>query len=158
MLATLATYVLSAGAKTLNVTAITGRDGESVFECWSLLPPLVEGGGLLSTSLGDLANASYAIVPPGFDNGPHNAPANQWVVLLSGVARITIPHVNQTVYVLGGTNGVIFAGDIAAVSASGHVTANPSEETARVLQIPSADGKIPTHQVAHDGPCTLADM
>ncbi|EJD41218.1 hypothetical protein AURDEDRAFT_69101 [Auricularia subglabra TFB-10046 SS5] len=160
MQAALAAYALSAVEKTLNVTAITSRSGESVFECWALQPPLAEpfGGGAFNMSLGEVTKASYTILPPHWDDGPHNAPAIQWVVFLSGLAHITIPHKNETVYIIGGTNGLIFAADVADVSASGHVTAYPSEETSRVLQIPTLDGRIPAHDVLHEGPCNLLDM
>ena len=49
------------------------------------------------------------------------------MVFLSGLARITLSHANETAYILGGTNGLIFAADVAAVSSSGHVTVYPSE-------------------------------
>lgn len=67
---------------TLNITAIAAEDGESVLQCWQLTnkfqPPTIPGivGGL-TLFLGDMANASYTILPSRFDGGFHNAPALQ---------------------------------------------------------------------------------
>lgn len=73
-------------------------------------------------------------------------------MFLSGEARITLLNSTAVAYVDGGKNGVIFAADIASVSANGHSTNYPSGEETRVLQIPTG-GTIPQHTVLHSGPC-----
>jgi hypothetical protein len=65
----------------LNVSAITGCNGESVFECWSVGPfatSSVSGlSGASTLFMGETANATYTVVPPRFDGGLHTAPAVQ---------------------------------------------------------------------------------
>lgn len=65
-----------------NITALTGRGGISVLECWQLTTPFVTSDvpGVIGTStleLGDMANATYTVIPPRFDGGLHNAPVKQ---------------------------------------------------------------------------------
>jgi hypothetical protein len=65
----------------LNLTAISASNGNSILECWAL-PGFVASAqagtaGALNLFLGDLANATYTIIPPRFDGGLHNAPAPQ---------------------------------------------------------------------------------
>lgn len=69
----------------LNLTALTAADGESTLECWQLANPFrqsTESGitGSLQLSLGELANASYSVIPARFDGGFHHAPAFQYVL------------------------------------------------------------------------------
>ncbi|KZV95648.1 hypothetical protein EXIGLDRAFT_671918 [Exidia glandulosa HHB12029] len=149
-------------AQTLNMTSITGRHGKSVFECWAFGPFATSGQqgtvGALSLQLGNLANASFSILPPRFDAGQHNAPNVQYVQFLSGVAHVTLPSSNETVFVIGGSKGLIFAADTIAVSGTGHLTAYPSDEPTRVLQIPTLNGVVPKHTVLHSGPCTGSEL
>jgi hypothetical protein len=65
----------------LNLTAISASNGNSVLECWAL-PGFVastQAGtvGALNLVLGDLANATYTLIPPRFNGGLHKAPAPQ---------------------------------------------------------------------------------
>lgn len=46
-------------------------------------------------------------------------PIHRWVVFLSGLAHITLPHSNAEARVNGGKNGAILALDTAAVSTEG---------------------------------------
>ena len=76
----------------LNVTALVGKNNASAFECWSLIPGFLISNqtgtaGAIKLELGNLSNGSYSILPPGFNGGLHNAPANQCV---SGSASYTI--------------------------------------------------------------------
>jgi hypothetical protein len=116
--------------------------------------------GALTLQLGGLSNASFSILPPGFNAGVHNAPNVQYVAFLSGLAHVTVPGkgTNTSVFVQGGANGIIFAADTAAVSSSGHTTVYPSGEDTRVLQIPTLGGAIPQHTVLHAGPCLACDL
>lgn len=74
---------------TLNITALTGRNGLSLLECWALQPGFVtstEAGtsGSMNLNLGMLgsANATYSVIPAGFDGGAHRAPVVQSVMLI----------------------------------------------------------------------------
>lgn len=68
----------------LNVTAITAHGRHSTLECWEISSPFAIShhpsmvGGMIA-SLGDISNASWTVLPSGFDNGLHNAPYNQSV-------------------------------------------------------------------------------
>jgi hypothetical protein len=141
----------------LNITALSAQGGVSILECWQLLPGFATSSqsgtiGASSLQLGTLANASYSILPPGFDAGFHNAPTHQWVIFLSGLAHITLANSTDEAYVYGGENGLIFAADTSDVSALGHATNYPSKEETRAIQIPTG-GSIPSHTVLYSGPC-----
>lgn len=73
-----------ASAFAFNITAITTCPrGKSVLECWQLrVPPdySQDAGtkGTVKQKLGVVgAQASYLILPAGFDGGIHNAPTTQ---------------------------------------------------------------------------------
>ncbi|KAI0392136.1 hypothetical protein F5Y17DRAFT_438006 [Xylariaceae sp. FL0594] len=147
-----------------NVTAIGARNGSSTLECWQMAQSFNTSNtpgttGTAQTALGSVASLSYTVIPPNFDGGIHNAPHNQWVVFLSGLAYITLPGDNCTsAYVSGGEFGTIFAADIAAVSTTGHRTQYPGTTETIALQIPTQDDTIPEHQVLHDGPCSPGEI
>ena len=63
----------------LNLTAISAENGHSIFECWQLESPFVDStqagtDGAVFAQLGNASNASFAILPPKFNGGLHNAP------------------------------------------------------------------------------------
>ena len=73
---------LSGTAKHLNVSALTAASGKSVIECWQLSAPLTistQSGtqGTMTGPLGDLANATWNLIPAGTDGGLHTAPNPQ---------------------------------------------------------------------------------
>ncbi|KAH9043929.1 hypothetical protein EDB85DRAFT_733685 [Lactarius pseudohatsudake] len=141
----------------LNVTALTAHGGVSVFECWQLLPGFATSSqtgtaGASILQLGNLANASFSVIPPGFNAGFHSAPAKQWVVFLSGLAHVTLANSTDEAFINGGKNGLIFAADTSDVSLKGHSTNYPSKEETRAIQIPTG-GLIPQHTVLYNGPC-----
>ena len=66
----------------LNITAAAGVDGKTVIQCWQLSIPFVtstQSGtqGSMVTSLGNLSNATYSIIPAGTNGGAHVAPYPQ---------------------------------------------------------------------------------
>ena len=146
--------------------------------------PGIQGAAL--QALGPVANASVAILPPNFDGGLHNAPYNQYVfsfflikkkkkkeklkkeklkkqsryvAFTSGKAVVTLPCSSTTAVINGGKYGLIFAADTAAASKLGHYTKYPlpSEQTFGIA-FPTADGKIPSHRVLHQGQCTENEL
>ncbi|KAI0293514.1 hypothetical protein B0F90DRAFT_1398783 [Multifurca ochricompacta] len=146
----------------LNVTALTAHKGVSVLECWQILPGFTTSSqtgtaGASILQLGNLANASYSVIPPGFNAGFHTAPTIQWVVFISGLAHITLANSSVQAFVPGGKNGVIFAADTADVSLKGHSTNYPSKEETRAIQIPTG-GIIPPHKVLYSSPCKSAQL
>lgn len=66
--------------------------------------------------------------------------------------------VNGTAYITGGGFGAIFAADTAEASDHGHITRYPGISETIALQIPTKDGKIPKHNVLHNGPCLAKDV
>ncbi|TFY61154.1 hypothetical protein EVJ58_g4702 [Rhodofomes roseus] len=147
---------LCAASNAFFATAIvTDAKNNSALECWQLNASVsVSSGagtaGATSIQLGDLANATYTVLPPNFYGGVHNAPYPQWVVFTSGLAVVTLPNNPGTAYVPGGPNGVIIAVD---TTGSGHNTSYPSNGETVALQIPFADGAVPPHTVVSEGPC-----
>lgn len=142
----------------LNITALTAHGGVSVLECWQLLPGFATSSqaGTIGASimqLGNLANASYSVLPPGFNASFHSAPAKQWVVFLSGLAHVTLANSTDEAFIVGGKNGLIFAADTPDVSPKGHSTNYPSKEETLAIQIPTG-GVVPEHTVLYKGPCT----
>jgi len=145
-------------SSTMNITAITGKQGVSVLECWALAAKFAtstQAGtvGAANLALGDLANATFTVLPPRFNGGEHNAPSVQYVSFLSGTAVVTLPNSTDSVTIRGGKDGLIIAADTAAVSAGGHITTYPTSEETTALQIPTLNGAVPAHTVLHSGAC-----
>ncbi|KAI0481275.1 hypothetical protein GGR56DRAFT_672296 [Xylariaceae sp. FL0804] len=141
------------------------RNGNSRFECWSLSTTLVSSGqpgvvGGLAAFLGDVSNLTYNVIPPGFDGGFHAAPSNQWGVLLAGKAVLTVAD-GSTHTVTPGDMSMLFVADTAGdgVSVGGHDSSYPGPTETVLLQIPTADGGPPAHDVLRDGaPCVADDF
>lgn len=75
---------------TLNITVINAQDNASTLECWALEPGFQTSSqagtsGTQALNLGPIGgggtNASYTVLPAGFDGGRHNAPAKQYVYI-----------------------------------------------------------------------------
>ncbi|KAJ2998465.1 hypothetical protein NUW58_g300 [Xylaria curta] len=123
----------------LNVTAISARAGSSTLECWQMDQPFNTSSqpgtaGTAQAPLGSVSSLAYSILPSNFDGGIHNAPQNQWVVFLAGLAYITLPDDNTTsAYVTGGQFGLIFVADTKKISKRGHRTQYPGHHRDRCL-------------------------
>ena len=66
----------------INLTTTAAENGMSVLQCWQLDAPFVTStekgtAGSMVAQLGNLANASYSIIPAGSNHGNHVAPAVQ---------------------------------------------------------------------------------
>ncbi|PYH96234.1 hypothetical protein BO71DRAFT_397281 [Aspergillus ellipticus CBS 707.79] len=147
---------------TLNITTITAHNNQSALECWALDPGFTTSAqagvsGTSMLSLGPITgNATNILIPGAYDGGRHNAPAIQWVIFLSGVAHVTLPHSDDEAWVVGGKNGAILALDTAEVSADGHSTDYPTQESTVALEVPLA--QVPGHRVLHSGACVAGEM
>ncbi|KUI65316.1 hypothetical protein VM1G_00196 [Cytospora mali] len=147
----------------LNITALGAANNASTLECWQMDTPFTIStqkgtSGSAQLQLGNTSTMSYSVLPAQYNAGVHNAPANQWVIFLTGLAYITLPGDKSTsAYVPGGQFGLIFAADTAAVSGTGHNTSYPGITETVALQIPTLDGEIPSHSILHSGPCTAND-
>ncbi|KAI1382131.1 hypothetical protein F4677DRAFT_400981 [Hypoxylon crocopeplum] len=146
----------------LNLTTLTGRDNVSVLECWQLTTPFVTSNvpgvtGTQTLELGDLANATYTVIPPRFDGGLHNAPVKQYVWFVSGVIHLTLPNATGEAFVYGGRYGLIYADDTRDISGWGHRTQYPSSDLTIGVTFPVQDGVNPKNKVLHDGPCTVEE-
>lgn len=79
-------------ASTLNITTLVAKNQISTLECWALEPEfkISSQTGTSGSQLQDLGpigggcagNASYAVLPVGFNGGQHNAPAQQYVIAI----------------------------------------------------------------------------
>ncbi|KAI1082807.1 hypothetical protein F5B20DRAFT_577886 [Whalleya microplaca] len=146
----------------LNLTAITGRDNISVFECWQLKTPFATSSvpgvsGTQTLQMGDLANATYTIIPPRFNGSLHNAPYKQYVWFISGVVHLSLPNATGDALVHGGKYGLIYADDTKDISGWGHRTQYPGNDETIAFQVPVEAGINPGHTVLHDGPCSLGE-
>ncbi|KAI1803432.1 hypothetical protein F4811DRAFT_342403 [Daldinia bambusicola] len=147
-------------ATKFNITAIGAHNGSSRFECWELATPFISSSqngivGSQTTFLGDVSNMTYNVIPSNFDSIPHSAPRNQWIIVLHGMAIITLPDDDSvTVTAMPGEAGVLFAADTPDVSPQGHGNYFPGVTETIFLQIPTKDNAIPEHTVLReDGPC-----
>ncbi|KAL8728278.1 MAG: hypothetical protein Q9166_005519 [cf. Caloplaca sp. 2 TL-2023] len=134
----------------LNVTAISAKNGASTIECWQLSAPFKPSGeagvsGASFAQLGKAGNASYALIPA------------RYVAFLSGEAVVSVPGSGESAMIKGGKDGLIIAADTADVSKKGHDTRYPTAEQTNAIQIPTADGKVPAHTVLYSGPCKKID-
>ncbi|KAI5920844.1 hypothetical protein F4810DRAFT_402295 [Camillea tinctor] len=159
LLLTTADLALSA---LLNVTAVGAHEGRSRFECWELSAPFVSSSqpgiaGTQTTSLGDVANITYNVVPAGFESPFHTAPVNQWVIVLTGLAILTLPDNSSyaaSALAASGELGLLFAADTPDVSDLGHGGYFPGAGETVFVQIPTRGGGVPEHRVVSDqGPC-----
>ncbi|KAK8188823.1 hypothetical protein IWZ00DRAFT_299956 [Phyllosticta capitalensis] len=140
----------------LTVTSlVTNAQNNSALECWKFTTPLtvpstpgISGSMLYAFNL-STAN-EYTVIPARFDGGIHNAPAPQFVYFTSGLAHISLPHGDDEAWILGGANGLIFAGD---TTGTGHATTYPSDQATVALALPVEGGKPPPYAVLHQGPC-----
>ncbi|KAI5921250.1 hypothetical protein F4810DRAFT_722721 [Camillea tinctor] len=153
----------SAASISLNFTAIGAHDGSSTLECWQMEAPFdvsASSGtvGEATAKLGNVANITYGVLPPSVPGALHNAPHNQWVMIIRGTARITLPGETTYAHLVGGPYALIFAADTADVSVRGHHTEWNSMTETIFLQIPTADGKVPPHVVLHKGPCGIKEV
>ncbi|KAI4859298.1 hypothetical protein F4820DRAFT_467164 [Hypoxylon rubiginosum] len=159
----LASLVRVSTSLQLNVTAISARDGSSIFQCWQMDTPFdisTEPGtlGTAGAVLGDVSTVSYTIIPANHDSGLHNAPCNLWAVV-AGLVHFTLPDDDTAgAYISGGSSSIMFAADTAEVSQRGHNARFPGLTETIVLQIPTHDGEVPKHSVLHMGPCGVDDM
>lgn len=83
----------------------------------------------------------------------------RWVVLLKGLAVITLPdNTSMTFTATGGETGLFFATDIAGLSRQGHGTLFPGGTETLALQIPTVNNTIPKHRVLYDNkPCSASE-
>ncbi|KAJ7050970.1 hypothetical protein C8F01DRAFT_1263455 [Mycena amicta] len=136
----------------LTVTALVGKNNLSSLECWAFTPPLVEStatgtiGALSYAHLGATGNGSYSLFTHCTNAGLHNAPAPQYVVLLTGRSVLSFPSDST----LSG-NYTVSAGDILIASRSVWRAGTST------LQMPFA-GDGPEHVVLYDGGCQKAHM
>ncbi|KAG6215213.1 hypothetical protein E4U50_007822 [Claviceps purpurea] len=147
----------------LNLTAVTATNGVSLFECWQLATPFdntAEKGieGALKLSLGEAGNMSYDVIPGRFDGGFHHAPAFQYVILLSGLAKISLYEGDEEVWLHGGKYGLIIAADTADRTREGHRTEYPSAADSIAMEIPIRDREGFKYTVLHSGACRESDM
>ena len=74
--------ITMAKPSSLNITAISAKNGASNIECWQLSSSFAKSSqagvsGAAFAQLGKTGNTSYAIIPARFDGGLHNAPVVQ---------------------------------------------------------------------------------
>ncbi|KAK6075050.1 small secreted protein [Seiridium cupressi] len=79
----MASMAHSAWALNFNVTAVTAHNGSSVFECWQIDTPFVESTqpgikGSATLNLGGVTNITYGVLPAGYTEPLHTAPAPQF--------------------------------------------------------------------------------
>ncbi|KAF7289061.1 hypothetical protein HMN09_01354300 [Mycena chlorophos] len=152
----------------LTVTALVGKNNFSSLECWALTPQFVEStatgtvGALSYAHIGATANtSSYAMFTQESDSGLHNAPAPQYVFLLTGSGVLSFPvSLDPTDPTLRGNytvraGDILIAVDVAAVSARGHNSVWQAGTS--VLQMPFV-GSGPEYVKLYDGGCKEPHM
>ncbi|KAI0599375.1 hypothetical protein F4775DRAFT_551120 [Biscogniauxia sp. FL1348] len=164
----LAAITAAAQSTRLNVTAVGAHAGRSRFECWELSVPFISSSqsgisGTQTTSLGDVSNITYNVIPAGYQSGFHTAPVKQWIVFLNGLAVLTLPDNNNsstsaTATTSAGEIGLLFAADTADVSEQGHGAYFPGVSETIFVQIPTRDGAVPEHRViSEDAACSPSE-
>ena len=144
-----------------NFTAISADSSrQSVIECWQTLSPFIPipNQNVLITAFNTTSTVAYAVFPPHGDAGLHNAMNPQWIVVLSGLARVSIPSPNSnTSYVQSvdiGPGQIALATDTANVSIKGHESTWPTGQPTTSLMLNADFSQIPLHKVLHRGGCT----
>lgn len=81
------------------------------------------------------------------------------MVVLSGLAHISVPDEEESAFVTGGEFGMLFAGDLAELGGGvGHRTAYPGLTETVILQLPIGGNVAPAHTVLHAGPCKAGEV
>lgn len=83
--------------------------------------------------------------------------------MLSGLIHFKIPDSTlgpseSEAWIAGGRYGLIIAADLPSISHYGHFAEFPSDAATVLVQVPTADGKIPDHDILHQGPCGWEDL
>ncbi|KAJ7838964.1 hypothetical protein B0H13DRAFT_1650441 [Mycena leptocephala] len=152
--------------KFLTLTALVGKNNLSSLECWALTPPLVEStatgtvGALSYAHLGGTGASSYSLFTQLTNAGLHNAPAPQYVMIMTGSGELSFPSADPADTTLSGnytvhTGDILIAVDTADVSTRGHNSVWQAETSA--LQMPFSGG-VPSHVVLHEGGCRRSHL
>ncbi|KAI0737971.1 hypothetical protein C8Q80DRAFT_1114292 [Daedaleopsis nitida] len=141
--------VAASTAKSLQVTALVGRDMKSTVECSTDRISVTMQQQMKVQQLGDLAKATYVEISAEADHkqGPYNAPNIQFFTILEGNATITFPESTEVLYIKPGQ--LYIAADDASTSELGHLTA--VRAGSRLLQFPFKDGIVPAHGATAGG-------
>ncbi|KAK4139791.1 uncharacterized protein C8A04DRAFT_15521 [Dichotomopilus funicola] len=78
-------------AATLNITAISSRNGYSVLECWQLDTIPVAYLSAINYAIGNTTTATWSRIEPRTTPGEAWAPQVQLSIILNGLIRITAP-------------------------------------------------------------------
>ncbi|KAF7309428.1 hypothetical protein MIND_00313600 [Mycena indigotica] len=164
LLTSLATATPTPTPEYLTVTALVGKNDRSSFECWALTPAFVKSnstgtvGALSYAHLGaTTSKSSYTLFAQHTDAGLHNAPAAQYVFIMTGSGVLSFPTDNGTFtghYKIS-AGEILIAADVAGTSVQGHNSVWEAGTSA--IQMPFADG-IPSHTVLYDGGCRRPHM
>ena len=139
----------------LRLTAVTTdlKNTDARFECWQFNKPFQQYPTVgKAIALADLSNITYVILPPRSREGLHHPPAPMLFVLVSGMARVTLPSTNdkEGIFISQDQNQVIVANDIRGL---GHNTEYPLDMETVALQLPFQDGRLPDYRMLHTGAC-----
>ncbi|KAB5522041.1 hypothetical protein GE09DRAFT_1195193, partial [Coniochaeta sp. 2T2.1] len=182
--ALLATFIAEAdtGPSKFTVTALTSRDGYSVFECWQLASLPVEAMSATNFEIGNTTKATWSIIEPRTTVGEAWAPAVQSIRLPHASASSTIsltpfqqtlpdpqrpnphhrplPHILQLLSLNRPGHDLIQRHETTRTSnvrassyIRGHYTEFPSDEPAVLVQVPFVGNRVPGHVILHDGAC-----
>ncbi|KAL2018446.1 hypothetical protein VTK56DRAFT_865 [Thermocarpiscus australiensis] len=171
--------VAANNARSLNITALSSRNGYSVIECWQLSSIPIDAMSAANYAVGNTTMATWSRIEPRTIVGEAWAPHVQLSIILNGLIRITSPTPagggpsvsmcaqhgayegqgrpdTKVAYIMPGTvqSSVLIAADLKGASTiAGHYTEFPSDEPTILVQMPFENEKAPEHTVVHDGPC-----
>ena len=139
----------------LQLTAVTSdaASPDARFECWQFAELFHQYPTVgKSLPLADLANITYVVLPPRSREGLHHPPSAMLFVLVSGMARVTLPSTNdeEGIWITQTQNQVIVANDLDGI---GHNTEYSLDVETVALQLTFRDGKLPEHTVLHRRAC-----
>lgn len=83
---------------------------------------------------------------------------SRYVILLSGLAKISLYEGDEEVWLHGGKYGLIIAADTADRTREGHRTEYPSAADSIAMEIPIRDREGFKYTVLHSGACRESDM
>ncbi|KAJ7264110.1 hypothetical protein B0H12DRAFT_1102878 [Mycena haematopus] len=147
-----------AGAESLLLNAIVGKNNISTVECWKIEPgyQLSNVSGTVGDKvlqLGNVNNAVYIIIPndDGKPNngGLHNGAHAQWVFALTGGVNVTFPEAPGGFTVSAG--GLFISADVLGTSTLGHQSIWAAGSI--FIQAPFPDGVVVDHTVIANHSC-----
>ena len=93
----------------------------------------------------------------------HSLTTARFSIVLSGLVHFKLPSSSlgpskSEAWIEGGRYGLVIAADISSQSRLGHFAEFPGDAATVLVQVPTANGEVPEHDILYAGPCGWEEM